>query len=125
MRISDWSSDVYSSDLVARGHPCAERHRALTLVTHVDADRLSRKNRLGKAILDRCQHLVRKGLGDRDRRHAIGGETVQDRSRIASPRSEEHTSELQSLMPISYAVFCLKTKNPHTQYTSRATTQTT
>src|SRR3546814_13267617 len=80
MRISDWSSDVYSSDLVARGHPCAERHRTLTLVPHVDADRLSRKNRLGKAILDRCQHLVRKGLGDRDRRHAIGGETVQDRS---------------------------------------------
>src|SRR3546814_6754366 len=30
------------------------------------------------------------------------------------PRSEEHTSELQSLMRISYAVFCLKTKIPHT-----------
>src|SRR3546814_6256150 len=29
-------------------------------------------------------------------------------------RSEEHTSELQSLMPISYAVFCLKKKKPHT-----------
>src|SRR3546814_4819685 len=29
-------------------------------------------------------------------------------------RSEEHTSELQSLMRISYAVFCLKKKNPHT-----------
>src|SRR3546814_5650446 len=30
-------------------------------------------------------------------------------------RSEEHTSELQSLMRISYAVFCLKTKTKHTQ----------
>src|SRR3546814_3045731 len=33
-------------------------------------------------------------------------------------RSEEHTSELQSLMRISYAVFCLKTKNDHTLATS-------
>src|SRR3546814_6725886 len=32
-------------------------------------------------------------------------------------RSEEHTSELQSLMRISYAVFCLKKKNKHRQYT--------
>src|SRR3546814_2340057 len=32
-----------------------------------------------------------------------------------SPRSEEHTSELQSLMRISYAVFCLKKKKPHQQ----------
>src|SRR3546814_7061913 len=31
----------------------------------------------------------------------------------AKPRSEEHTSELQSLMRISYAVFCLKKKNTH------------
>src|SRR3546814_8600385 len=31
----------------------------------------------------------------------------------ASARSEEHTSELQSLMRISYAVFCLKKKNKH------------
>src|SRR3546814_9904445 len=34
-----------------------------------------------------------------------------------SPRSEEHTSELQSLMRISYAVFCLKKKNKQTQST--------
>src|SRR3546814_3827121 len=33
-------------------------------------------------------------------------------------RSEEHTSELQSLMRISYAVFCLKKKHIHTQYTN-------
>src|SRR3546814_4005729 len=35
------------------------------------------------------------------------------------PRSEEHTSELQSLMRISYAVFCLKKKQPMTQSTTR------
>src|SRR3546814_7713154 len=39
-------------------------------------------------------------------------ELLQDQSRrgLAEPRSEEHTSELQSLMRISYAVFCLKKK---------------
>src|SRR3546814_6449016 len=41
-----------------------------------------------------------------------------------APRSEEHTSELQSLMRISYAVFCLKKKSKRTQTTSkRATTE--
>src|SRR3546814_2059041 len=37
-------------------------------------------------------------------------------SRLMPQRSEEHTSELQSLMRISYAVFCLKKKNKHQQY---------
>src|SRR3546814_4207866 len=37
------------------------------------------------------------------------------RSLATGPRSEEHTSELQSLMRISYAVFCLKKKKNHTQ----------
>src|SRR3546814_9886961 len=36
---------------------------------------------------------------------------LQDGAAVPSPRSEEHTSELQSLMRISYAVFCLKKKN--------------
>src|SRR3546814_9432072 len=40
-------------------------------------------------------------------------------------RSEEHTSELQSLMRISYAVFCLKKKNIHSQYTNIEATQHT
>src|SRR3546814_2648538 len=41
-----------------------------------------------------------------------------------SYRSEEHTSELQSLMRISYAVFCLKKKNKYTTYTTITTRQT-
>src|SRR3546814_1782133 len=36
---------------------------------------------------------------------------------LNNSRSEEHTSELQSLMRISYAVFCLKKKNKHHKYT--------
>src|SRR3546814_9528120 len=42
-------------------------------------------------------------------------ETLADQRFIELSRSEEHTSELQSLMRISYAVFCLKIKNKHRQ----------
>src|SRR3546814_16471158 len=57
--------------------------------------------------LDRADHLVRAGLVD--------GELL--RRRRARHRSEEHTSELQSLMRISYAVFCLKKKKKkHKKY---------
>src|SRR3546814_1780729 len=41
---------------------------------------------------------------------ALQGTSRRRRLPVASPRSEEHTSELQSLMRISYAVFCLKKK---------------
>src|SRR3546814_5420461 len=46
-----------------------------------------------------------------ERAHGPRTQTKQRRSEAASMRSEEHTSELQSLMRISYAVFCLKKKN--------------
>src|SRR3546814_3225673 len=46
---------------------------------------------------------------------SVGSSTSGGRRRRASmPRSEEHTSELQSLMRISYAVFCLKKKKQET-----------
>src|SRR3546814_8124342 len=45
----------------------------------------------------------------------------QQRRATQPPRSEEHTSELQSLMRISYAVFCLKTKNQPTYTQTHAT----
>src|SRR3546814_7091937 len=66
--------------------------------------------------------LGRQGPGPEDRRHAAGAgqggraaqvprRDLQPRRQAARPaRSEEHTSELQSLMRISYAVFCLKKK---------------
>src|SRR3546814_2297264 len=80
MRISDWSSDVCSSDLVSwlrcrrAGH-----HR------------------------DRAMQRVLE-------RHDDDGAPLPE---LRELRSEEHTSELQSLMRISYAVFCLKKKNTH------------
>src|SRR3546814_4120107 len=44
---------------------------------------------------------------------AVSGGEAKPQKAAALPRSEEHTSELQSLMRISYAVFCLKKKNEH------------
>src|SRR3546814_2410284 len=120
MRISDWSSDVCSSDLViARQHhlfvgrqfdraryvrraevklrtiALEERRMTATLV-------LGQNVHLGREVRVR---LDRAGLGQ----HLAAldvftlGAAQQD-----TDRSEEHTSELQSLMRLSYAVFCLK-----------------
>src|SRR3546814_4673315 len=61
---------------------------------------------IGVAIVD----FVRLLLGRRFDVAGVAGEVVATASRDQS-RSEEHTSELQSLMRISYAVFCLKKKN--------------
>src|SRR3546814_9420808 len=47
----------------------------------------------------------------RQKQQGLGEETLEHRLAQSLPRSEEHTSELQSLMRISYAVFCLKKKN--------------
>src|SRR3546814_5942583 len=92
MRISDWSSDVCSSDLLclrARGIGFGEQALAL---------RAARKRLIKRA----------GRIGVRDRR-VIDRDGARIEAGIA--RSEEHTSELQSLMRISYAVFCLKKKN--------------
>src|SRR3546814_4260510 len=93
MRISDWSSDVCSSDL-------AGREAVL---------RLQSCNRRG----DAGGQPGGKGLAV-DQVGFAGGPACCAASQ-SSLRSEEHTSELQSLMRISYAVFCLKkNKEPHT-----------
>src|SRR3546814_5546184 len=102
MRISDWSSDVCSSDLPARGNACPEW-------------RPTRE--------DSSSHLL-SGFVEGN---ACPGQSSRQPLRIhrrrnfprnRNERSEEHTSELQSLMRISYAVFCLKKKkkNTYTQY---------
>src|SRR3546814_6375713 len=58
---------------------------------------------------------VDTGIARIDRLHAAGDLALLF---IAGRRSEEHTSELQSLMRISYAVFCLKNKRPQEQETN-------
>src|SRR3546814_4022593 len=73
-----------------------------------DIGRCGRRTRTRRAAIDR---LVQPG-GARIHAARTGrdGGRVQAAARTAATRSEEHTSELQSLMRISYAVFCLKKK---------------
>src|SRR3546814_5109289 len=93
MRISDWSSDVCSSDLVAVqlavGHD-------IGVVSDVGASAVALLDVDERAHTGPC--LERVVVGHRER-HALRG-----------IRSAEHTSELQSLMRHSYAVFCLNKK---------------
>src|SRR3546814_3487441 len=108
MRISDWSSDVCSSDLRKRfRRPFYWSRRLPSNDLHP---------------LARPQHAVRRQRIDRQKSvqriigisHALGQGLDCVASLYSHDRSEEHTSELQSLMRISYAVFCLKKKNINT-----------
>src|SRR3546814_7570979 len=99
MRISDLSSDVCSADLGR--------------TTHWKPSSSPRKR--GPSDFPRCTKNASSRLRVQDDQERIAGPFL--RSPAAHPpgtarrrRSEEHTSELQSLMRISYAVFCLKKK---------------
>src|SRR3546814_7964845 len=119
MRISDWSSDVCSSDLAL-----ARRHRKLRVlggpVRHAHfrahggtagASRVPWSRRA--AVLDPAADLpdARALAAQVHRKRACAG--ISELAVVH--RSEEHTSELQSLMRISYAVFCLKKKKNKTK----------
>src|SRR3546814_1771573 len=105
MRISDWSSDVCSSDLSPVAH-C--RNAMLTL------RQLSRSSSFGSKLLKAFKAASNDGAGIDPSGLRVPSPlmlTVSIQSGGgAIGRSEEHTSELQSLMRISYAVFCLKKK---------------
>src|SRR3546814_3149330 len=129
MGISDWSSDVCSSDL-----PGAE------IALHLGA------RQLAEAGLQRPRQEFRHATAALGRNHALAEDRVEHsrdgirrqaivvvaaqlgeqllpaitfvvHQLLADIRSEEHTSELQSLMRISYAVFCLKKKKTKKQTT--------
>src|SRR3546814_9502725 len=118
MRISDWSSDVCSSDL-DRCHRrrwrrvCAHRRPRLTT-----APRPQGPHRPvwglngGPAEPMRCPvtEITRRELDEAVEGQTIASRALQTFAEHPDRRSEEHTSELQSLMRISYAVFCLKKK---------------
>src|SRR3546814_5427258 len=110
MRISDWSSDVCSSDLRRSHRDVSWRRR-----TRRDQPQGVESHEL------RAWRGARGGLAARQAgrpvQHARRAERLMSEVCIrAAARSEEHTSELQSLIRISYAVFCLKKKHrkPHT-----------
>src|SRR3546814_8406106 len=114
VRISYWSSDVCSSDLpgipvARRVHPRrAGRHAGLP--GHAGGDRLAHADGqwVGRTWLGRRRHRGRGGNAGPADEHAdpAGGRSQAD-GRV---RSEENTSELQSIMRNTYAVFCLKKK---------------
>src|SRR3546814_8344389 len=115
MRISDWSSDVCSSDLL--------RTDLVPLVGEIAADRPHKIAIIDIGQRDRCIHQrARVEIGVVGRRgDRLGGKIARSIGHIAVERSEEHTSDLQSLMRISYAVFCLKKKTKTTNvYTQHA-----
>src|SRR3546814_8322336 len=112
MRISDWSSDVCSSDL-AQNFPDGPRRGCGADEScgcpPGSAGRNPSNEGASRSASTHAQQTARNGRG---RPSAVTGLMRSSRwARFqAGPRSEEHTSELQSLMRISYAVFCLKKK---------------
>src|SRR3546814_3552971 len=129
MRISDWSSDVCSSDLVADGWHA------------IGCGPLGVCNAALRRSCNRADHFCAGGHGSQCARSGVewsrrnDGEgwsysrrNVYDRPLFSATRlfpgcahkkrSEEHTSELQSLMRISYAVFCLKKKTTNNNTTT-------
>src|SRR3546814_2006389 len=128
MRISDWSSDVCSSDLIGTESsrltpvPSTVRPRLRSAALEGARNRPTDSvgSRAGSAMRDAAAGTVRAGIdGNRApdatfcraqaRRPAHRFRPAWQGARLTD-RSEEHTSELQSLMRISYAVFCLKKK---------------
>src|SRR3546814_4596602 len=100
MRIIDWSSDVCSSDLRASGdkkYPYQIREQRAWLGGQLES-------------LQQVRAMIPAEAKPR-------GESVAKFTLHPTFRSEEHTSELQSLMRISYAVFCLTKKNKRQYYT--------
>src|SRR3546814_7409468 len=101
MRISDWSSDVCSSDLLppllARLLPGLDGHGALV-------------DELTRALIETPPVDAAQG-GYIAAGHDAALDALRETARDG--RSEEPTSELQSLIRISYSVFCLKKNNKH------------
>src|SRR3546814_2645214 len=102
MRISDWSSDVCSSDLSSTG---GAKRDGLSFCGNGVSRRCCFGGGTSLPSPWRASGEPRSSPGRHRRRRAPPGTT-----RLWSPRSEEHTSELQSLLRNSYAVFCLKKK---------------
>src|SRR3546814_5825045 len=92
MRFSDWSSDVFSSDLFSASIRESDK----------------------RSSTSRCTRCASSNMIFRKRSLVPGSPPAFGSLRVSIKRSEEHTSELQSLMSISYAVFGLKKKNTTT-----------
>src|SRR3546814_5628543 len=118
MRISDWSSDVCSSDLQEDGIHLDAVGPVAPFLRALDVGGLGALGELHRDIGRRLAELAGV-LPDADRLHALGNPIErgviavlaghrQALQALRPQRSEEQTSELQSLQRISYAGFCLK-----------------
>src|SRR3546814_7900298 len=128
MRISDWSSDVCSSDLDTE--PAKSREGTSVLQknwtelikpTKLDIQPGPDAHRVAKVVAEPLERGFGLTLGNAIRRvllSSLQGAAVTS----MQVRSEEHTSELQSLMRISYAVFCLKKQLSQVPMNTRANT---
>src|SRR3546814_9234179 len=101
MRISDWSSDVCSSDLICRSSGTVTVRPAATSASTFF---------LFQPDCASSRAVARPSASPTRTHPWLKARTSRSNSDCAGVRSEEHTSELQSLMRNSYAVFCLKKK---------------
>src|SRR3546814_7825759 len=114
MRISDWSSDVCSSDLCRPKHSKTQAYRTCPRIAlgsrtgAASAHQISRSTKC--SFFDRTSGSLTNPAGHR-RSRARRNNGPERWFIYGTVRSEEHTSELQSLMRISYAVFSLKKQN--------------
>src|SRR3546814_1676502 len=114
MRIIDWSSDVCSSDLIVTpAIICAVRHHGehgvIARLMTPDNGLMAGYVRGGRSTRLRPV-LMPSNLVQAEFRARTGEQLASLTVELEHSRSEEHTSELQSLIRISYAVFCLKKK---------------
>src|SRR3546814_9652491 len=119
MRISDWSSDVCSSDLFKWGITISIADIPMDNSPYFEGKSENLIDWLREySAADKDEQFIRGFLG----KMLFSGEEVLKKCSVLSGgekmrcmfRSEEHTSELQSLMRISYAVFCLIQKHKNT-----------
>src|SRR3546814_2265852 len=129
MRISDWSSDVCSSDLGFRWTSADAATPPFAPNAFIRIDRASNvtlvmpNQEMGQGIYTAHSQLLAEELDV-----SLGRVTLEvappddelyggprQRQGTGGSRSEEHTSDIQSLMRHSYAVLCLKTKHYHEQ----------
>src|SRR3546814_6101366 len=125
MRISDWSSDVCSSDLyylhllrrcgdglVRPASLVAEASRQCVVRHDPEADLVGDEDELTLEPLNRLTKIARRGVDNGLRQHEVGnpdGQAIDQNDgvrTVGGDRAEEHTTELQSLMSISHAVCC-------------------
>src|SRR3546814_3495574 len=127
MRMSGWSSDVCSSDL--RAWQCAAEYQRARQFLELPVTVQDRQGRRDARAFCR-QHDLRRWRTGRCREDeafqpAVPAQRICQHIvllRRGARRSEEHTSELQSFMRISYDVFCFKKKKSHTKTNNKHTT---